>query len=198
MYKQTNGTVSSVVSDQIAIDDNGNYMFKLSTKATSLTATNGAVFSNGGTVKANSKDPDVVKIQAGANLETRDVESLNLAGIGESLKDLKVSTSTGKTTSYGVTNHDVARQSLRVIDDALKTMNTARSQFGAQQNRLEYTSANLSTSTENLTAAESRIRDVDVAKEMIKLSKYNIITQASQSMAAQAKQQPQGVMQLLN
>lgn len=198
MYEQTDGSISSVVSDQLAIDDNGNYMFKLSTAAKSLTGTDGVVWSKGGTTTINSKDPDVVKIQAGANLETREVESLNLAGIGESLKDLKVSTSNGQTTTYGVTNHDVARQSLRIIDDALKTMNTARSQFGAQQNRLEYTSANLSTSTENLTAAESRIRDVDVAKEMIKLSKYNIITQASQSMAAQAKQQPQGVMQLLN
>lgn len=198
MYEQTDGSITSNASDKLAIDDKGNYMFKLSTAAKDLSKSNGAVFSNGGSVSVNSKDPDIVKIQAGANLETRDVESLNLAGIGESLKDLKVSTSTGKTTSYGVTNHDVARQSLSIIDDALKTMNTARSQFGAQQNRLEYTSANLSTSTENLTAAESRIRDVDVAKEMIKLSKYNIITQASQSMAAQAKQQPQGVMQLLN
>ena len=200
MYEKSDGSVTSKAADgkKLAIDDNGNYMFKLSTKASNLTTTAGAVWSNGSTTDINSKDPDVVKIQAGANLETRDVESLNLAGIGESLKDLKVSTSDGQTTTYGVTNHDVARQSLRVIDDALKTMNTARSQFGAQQNRLEYTSANLSTSTENLTAAESRIRDVDVAKEMIKLSKYNIITQASQSMAAQAKQQPQGVMQLLN
>lgn len=200
MYKKTDGTLTSdgTVSSQLAVDDNGNYMFKLSTKVGDLTDTKGSVGSKGSTTTVNSKDPDIVKIQAGANLETRDVQSLNLAGIGESLKDLKVSTSTGQTTTYGVTNHDVARQSLSIIDDALKTMNTARSQFGAQQNRLEYTSANLSTSTENLTAAESRIRDVDVAKEMIKLSKYNIITQASQSMAAQAKQQPQGVMQLLN
>ena len=200
MYEKSDGSLTSKAADgkKLAIDDNGNYMFKLNTKASDLTNSAGSVWTGGSTTTVNSKDPDIVKIQAGANLETRDVQSLNLAGIGESLKDLKVSTSDGQTTTYGVTNHDVARQSLRVIDDALKTMNTARSQFGAQQNRLEYTSANLSTSTENLTAAESRIRDVDVAKEMIKLSKYNIITQASQSMAAQAKQQPQGVMQLLN
>ena len=56
---------------------------------------------------------------------------------------------------------------------------------------LEATSSNLSTSTENLTAAESRIRDVDVAKEMVKLSKLNILTQASQAMVSQAKQQPE-------
>lgn len=198
MYEKTDGTLTSNATNKIAMNEDGTYMFKLNSDASDITKSNGSVWSGKSTVNVNSKDPDIVKIQAGANLETREVESLNLAGIGESLKDLKVTTSTGKTTSYGVTNHDIAKQSMSIIDDALKQMNTARSQFGAQQNRLEYTSANLATSTENLTAAESRIRDVDVAKEMIKLSKYNIITQASQSMAAQAKQQPQGVMQLLN
>ncbi|MDU3336054.1 flagellin, partial [Paraclostridium bifermentans] len=62
---------------------------------------------------------------------------------------------------------------------------------------LEYTSSNLTTSTENLSAAESRIRDVDVAKEMVKLSKLNILNQASQAMVGQAKQQPESVTQLL-
>ncbi len=65
------------------------------------------------------------------------------------------------------------------------------------QNRLEYTSNNLTTCTENLTAAESRIRDVDVAKEMVTLSKLNILSQASQAMVSQAKQQPEYVSQLL-
>ena len=190
MYKDSKGAITSNATDQIAMNEDGTYMFKLNSDANDLSKSTGAVWTAGRTNTINSQDPDVVKIQAGANLETREVESLNLAGLGESLKGLKVTTSTGKTTSYGVTNHDIAKQSMSIIDDALKQMNTARSQFGAQQNRLEYTSANLSTSTENLTAAESRIRDVDVAKEMIKLSKYNIITQASQSMAAQAKQQP--------
>lgn len=198
LYRDTKGAVTSNVTKELAIADNGSYMYKLTTDGSGK-ATSACVFTSGNCkIVNNDKDPEVVKIQAGANLETRDVESLNLAGIGEALKDLRVSTSTGQTTSLGVTNHQIAKQSMTRIDAALKEMNTARSKFGAQQNRLEYTSANLSTSTENLTAAESRIRDVDVAKEMIKLSKYNIITQASQSMAAQAKQQPQGVMQLLN
>lgn len=65
------------------------------------------------------------------------------------------------------------------------------------QNRLEATSSNLTTSTENLTAAESRIRDVDIASEMMNLSKLNLLTQASQAMMSQAKSQPEGVMQLL-
>ncbi len=198
LYRDTKGAVTSKVTKELAVDENGSYMYRLTTAGSGKANSACALSSGNCKIVNNDKDPEIVKIQAGANLETRDVQSLNLAGIGESLKDLKVSTSTGQTTSLGVTNHQIAKQSMTRIDAALKEMNTARSQFGAQQNRLEYTSANLSTSTENLTAAESRIRDVDVAKEMIKLSKYNIITQASQSMAAQAKQQPQGVMQLLN
>ncbi len=83
------------------------------------------------------------------------------------------------------------------IDDAIKTVSSQRSSLGAVQNRLEHTINNLGTSSENLTAAESRIRDVDMAKEMMEFTKNNILTQAAQSMLAQANQQPQGVLQLL-
>ncbi|MGJ3544981.1 flagellin Hag, partial [Bacillus subtilis] len=72
-----------------------------------------------------------------------------------------------------------------------------RSKLGAVQNRLEHTINNLSASGENLTAAESRIRDVDMAKEMSEFTKNNILSQASQAMLAQANQQPQNVLQLL-
>lgn len=83
------------------------------------------------------------------------------------------------------------------LDDALGKINTARAQLGAQQNRLESTQNNLNNTVENVTAAESRIRDTDVASEMVTLSKMNILVKASQSMLAQANQQPQGVLQLL-
>ncbi len=83
------------------------------------------------------------------------------------------------------------------LDTALESINTGRSNLGAMQNRLEYTSSNLTTSSENLSAAESRIRDVDVAKEMVNLSKLNILNQAAQAMVGQAKQQPESVTQLL-
>ena len=86
---------------------------------------------------------------------------------------------------------------VKKVDTALSSINDARSALGAMQNRLEYTANNLTTSTENLTAAESRIRDVDVAKEMVTLSKLNILNQASQAMVSQAKQQPESVSQLL-
>ncbi len=83
------------------------------------------------------------------------------------------------------------------IEGKIDEINTTRSTLGAQQNRLEHTINNLGTTSENLTAAESRIRDVDMAKEMMEFTKNNILTQAAQSMLAQANQQPQGVLQLL-
>ena len=83
------------------------------------------------------------------------------------------------------------------INKAINTVSTERSKLGAYQNRLEHTIANLNTSSENLQAAESRVRDVDMAKEMMAFSKNNILQQAAQAMLAQANQQPQQVLQLL-
>lgn len=83
------------------------------------------------------------------------------------------------------------------IETAIKSVATERANLGAKQNRLEYTSNNLGTTVENLTAAESRIRDTDMAKEMVELTKNNILLQASQAMLAQANSAPQGVLSLL-
>lgn len=83
------------------------------------------------------------------------------------------------------------------IETAIDEVNLQRATYGSQQNRLEHTINNLSITSENLTAAESRIRDVDMAKEMMTFSKNNILQQAAQAMIAQANQQPQGVLQLL-
>jgi flagellin len=90
-----------------------------------------------------------------------------------------------------------AESALTVIDKAISLVSSQRSSLGAIQNRLEHTINNLGTASENLTAAESRIRDVDMAKEMMEFTKNNILTQAAQAMLAQANQQPQGVLQLL-
>ncbi len=84
-----------------------------------------------------------------------------------------------------------------VIDKAIAQVSAQRSQLGAWQNRLEHSIKNLDTSSENLQAAESRIRDVDMAKEMMEQTKNNILQQASTAMLAQANQAPQGVLQLL-
>jgi len=96
-----------------------------------------------------------------------------------------------------VTNTTVANAAVSSIDAAITRVSTERSKLGAYQNRLEHTINNLGTSSENLSAAESRVRDVDMAKEMMNFSKNNILSQAAQAMLAQANQQPQGVLQLL-
>lgn len=90
-----------------------------------------------------------------------------------------------------------ASKNITSIDSALNRVSSQRSELGALQNRLEHTINNLGTSSENLSAAESRIRDVDMAKEMMSFTKNNILQQAAQAMLAQANQQPQGVLQLL-
>jgi flagellin len=96
-----------------------------------------------------------------------------------------------------VKSQSKANNAISTIDNAIKKVSDQRSKLGAYQNRLEHTIANLGTSSENLTSAESRIRDVDMAKEMSTYSKNNILAQAAQSMLAQANQQPQQVLQLL-
>ena len=83
------------------------------------------------------------------------------------------------------------------LDDAIKNVSKVRADFGAVQNRLEHRLNNLATYQENLTASESRIRDVDMAAEMTKFTKLNILQQAGTSMLAQANQAPQGVLSLL-
>lgn len=90
-----------------------------------------------------------------------------------------------------------ADKAITTINNALEKVSVGRSRLGAMQNRLEHTIANLGTSSENLTASESRVRDVDMAKEMMAYTKNNILTQAATAMLAQANQQPQGVLQLL-
>ena len=97
-------------------------------------------------------------------------------------------------TDFTTTDFDTQ---LQAIDDAINQVSTQRSSLGAVQNRLEHTINNLGASSENLTAAESRIRDTDMAKEMMEFTKNNILSQAAQSMLAQSQQMPQGVLQLL-
>ncbi len=95
------------------------------------------------------------------------------------------------------TTYQNATAAVTSIDNAVELVSAERSKLGAIQNRLEHTINNISTSSENLTAAESRIRDVDMAKEMMEFTKLSILSQAATAMLAQANQQPQGVLQLL-
>ena len=99
--------------------------------------------------------------------------------------------------SLKVSSFSKAGASMKLIQKAIDLVSTQRARLGAVQNRLEHTIANLDTSSENTSAAESRIRDTDMAKEMVTYSKNNILAQAGQSMLAQANQSTQGVLSLL-
>ncbi|MEA4883633.1 MAG: flagellin [Clostridia bacterium] len=105
----------------------------------------------------------------------------------------------GATATDGIDMNDqvAANTAITTINTAINTVSSERSKLGAIQNRLDHTIANLATSSENLTAAESRIRDVDIAVEMMSFTKYQILSQASTAMLAQANQKPQAVLQLL-
>lgn len=126
-------------------------------------------------------------IQIGANKDqTIDVTfaSMKASDLGIDGLDLGTDASTSSTA-------------IETIDGAIKKVSDERAQLGAKQNRLEHTINNLNASSENLTASESRIRDVDMAKEMMEQTKNSILSQASQAMLSQANQQPQNVLQLL-
>ncbi|HAZ37008.1 MAG TPA: flagellin [Clostridiaceae bacterium] len=114
-----------------------------------------------------------------------------------SLKIGSMSASALAVDKLNVSSAASATAAISTIDTAIGKVSTERSNLGAYQNRLEHTINNLNTSSENLSAAESRIRDVDMANEMMTFSKNNILQQAAQAMLAQANQQPQGVLQLL-
>jgi flagellin len=103
----------------------------------------------------------------------------------------------GATTSIASANGSFGTLTLNNIDEAIKNVSNARSQFGAVQNRLEHRLNNLATYQENLVASESRIRDVDMAQEMVNFTKLGILQQAGTSMLAQANQAPQNVLSLL-
>ncbi|OUS75146.1 flagellin [Paenibacillus sp. MY03] len=111
--------------------------------------------------------------------------------------DIRTSDVASTVITIGSTTVSLGSTGESDVDAAIKSVTTSRGTLGALQNRLEYTSNNLGTTIENISASESRIRDTDMAKEMVELTKNNILLQASQAMLAQANQQPQGVLSLL-
>jgi flagellin len=133
-----------------------------------------------------SKEQENYSFHIGAN------EGQNLVMSGVNLTTAGIGITGVKLTSQ----YD-ADQAITTINNAIEKVSGIRSKFGALQNRLEHTISNLQNSTENLTASESRIRDIDMASEMMNQTKNSILSQAAQAMLAQANQQPQGVLQLL-
>jgi flagellin len=134
-----------------------------------------------------------VKLQVGAEGTTSNTITIKIASLtakGLKISGLKKNGVTGKTGSN-------AQKAMKTIKDAIKILNGQRATVGAVQNRLEHTVNNLNNVVENTTAAESQIRDTDMASEMVKYSNANILQQAGQSMLAQSNQSNQGVLSLL-
>jgi flagellin len=205
---------TSTLDDTYAVAASGttDIKFTQSTPAEDATGPSGTTVETAGKA-AVAGTPVLAKssftMQVGAN--QNQTMTLDFSDMGASSLGL-TGTGTGYTSSAGVTNGtdntadknglDVssatnAGNAVTKIQSAIDTVSAERSKLGAYQNRLEHTIANLGTASENLTSAESRIRDVDMAKEMMNFSKNNILSQAAQAMISQANQQPQGVLQLL-
>lgn len=212
---ETNYKVTSLMNQtaNILISDAGSIILK---SFSSFGTTNTTTTSEGGTIiKIDQYDKlkagDVITITVGEMTPTQTAEegkeSVRLqvgANAGQevalgvnSMKsdDLKIVDADGD--AFDITEQKTASLAISAYDMAIRRVSTERAKLGAIQNRLEHTIANLDTSAENLQAAESRIRDTDMAKEMTTYTKQNILMQAGQSMLAQANQSTQGVLSLL-
>lgn len=201
-------------TEGVTVDNNGDISLSLdlANKAYTKDEINRMLENSGATVRYTGDD-----IAKGANANFTGALTATggagAAGYGGSL-DLqvgdtaqsfnKVSVKVGdmSVSSLGIADVDIstqggAKNALAKINDAINSVSSTRGDLGAIQNRLEHTINNLGVTEENMTSAESRIRDTDMAKEMMAYTKNNILVQASQSMLAQANQLPQGVLQLL-
>ena len=128
--------------------------------------------------------------------------TLQIGDTADSYNQLTFTINSMTSTAIGVGSVDIstlkgAQNAIATVKTAIDTVSTQRAELGAIQNRLEYTINNLDTSSENIQAANSRIRDTDMAKMMMEYTKVNVVTQSAQAMLAQANQQPQSVLQLL-
>jgi flagellin len=196
-----------------ADDTNTALAVNTATGAISMTASNlgttGAI--NGLTISVKDASGNVrtsatntlssfTETTAAANVRTDGTATFHIgANTGQSMSlDINdMGTSALGVSKLQISTQAQANVAIKVIDQATQKVSSERSKLGAVQNRLEHTINNLGTASENLTAAESRVRDVDMAKEMMSQTKNNILAQAAQAMLAQANQQPQGVLQLL-
>jgi flagellin len=160
-------------------------------------------------------DGDVVALGTGTNfyalddLELEETGNEFTTGSGKVLENVEAILTVATAVTDGVefevkadggidvSSQVAADKAITIINDALETVSAERSKLGAMQNRLEHTIANLGTSAENLQAAESRIRDLDMAEEIMAFTKNNILQQAATAMLAQANMAPQSVLQLL-
>ncbi|AEO99733.1 flagellin N-terminal helical domain-containing protein [Heyndrickxia coagulans] len=172
------GTANAIEGITITVQDkNGNVRTAATNALSSFKETKAAA-----DVRSDGSATFLIGANGGQNLQV-DINDMRAQALGVS--GLQVSTQTQ------------ANAAIKVIDNAIQKVSAERGKLGAFENRLDHTVNNLSTSSENLTSAESRIRDVDMAKEMSEQTKQSILAQAAQAMLAQANQQPQQVLQLL-
>jgi flagellin len=183
-----NGTLET--SDKTAIAAEVQQLGKEISDIQSKTEFNGISLLNSGTVsfQVGAEASDTITLT-----KTDLSAAIGTAGTG----GLAAVITIGNAADTTAANTSFSSLSLDDIDNAIKNVSNARSTFGAVQNRLEHRLNNLATYQENLVASESRIRDVDMAAEMVSFTKLGILQQAGTSMLAQANQSPQGVLSLL-
>ncbi|MGN1090183.1 MAG: flagellin, partial [Huintestinicola sp.] len=150
-------------------------------------ATNNLTYTSTITLQVGARSKDAVTF-------TFDYES---KGIGKLTANMDCSARGLGTDQLSLTNQKSANQAIDQIGNAINKVSMVRATFGAIQNRLEHKIDNMNVTKENITSAESRIRDTNMAEEMTNFTKNQILSQASQAMLAQANQLPQGVLQLL-
>lgn len=173
-------------NERTAIENEVTKLAETLTKISETTQFNGQNLLDG---KAGKDGDGKLIIQSGANSgETFDLDLANV--------DLATTAST-VTAAIDFTDATTAATFLDALDTAIQEVSDGRAYLGAVQNSLEYTINNLNSSSQNTQAAESRIRDVDMAKEVVENSKNSILSQAAQAMLSQANQAPQAVLQLL-
>ena len=146
-----------------------------------------------GTVTVTNSDKKA-DFKIGANTDAEDLLSFGMADM--SSKGLN-RTQGAEKFSIDISSRTTSDTTLKAIDYAIDIVSSQRATIGTMQNRMEYAISNLSTTSENLSAAESRIRDVDMAEEMVSYTKNSILNQSAMAMLAQANQQPQSILSLL-
>jgi flagellin len=186
----SNGTLEA--GDKLAITSEVQQLGKEIKDITTNTEFNGIKLLNGGSVtfQVGAESGDTISL-------TAPTLSAAIGSAGTGGLDEIIDIGDAASVSAADALFAASGMSLDTIDEAIKNVSNARSAFGAIQNRLEHRLTNLATYQENLVASESRIRDVDMAQEMVNFTKLGILQQAGTSMLAQANQAPQGVLSLL-
>ena len=200
--------VSLIQTAEGALNESHSILQRMNELATqAANDTNTTVDRNAIQAEVDALTSEIDRIQSTTQFNTMNLidgtfTSKNLQVGALSGQTIQISISKMDSSSIGVSGLSVsgnvaAGKSMSAIQKAIESISTQRSALGALQNRLEHTIANLDTTSENTSSAESRIRDVDMAEEMVEYSKNNILAQAGQSMLAQANQSTQGVLSLL-